>query len=47
MKSVTMFYVSSKTKALEFFEQFKGIWEKEIPSAGKCLENSLESCLTY
>jgi putative transposase len=43
----SMFYVSSKAKALEFFEQFKATWEKEIPSAVKCLENSLESCLTY
>ena len=43
----SMFYVSSKAKALEFFEQFKVTWEQEIPSAVKCLESSLESCLTY
>ncbi len=43
----SMFYVSSKAKALEFFEQFKVTWEQEIQSAVKCLENSLESCLTY
>ena len=43
----SMFYVSSKAKALEFFEQFKATWEQEIPSAVKCLEHSLESCLTY
>jgi len=28
-------------------EQFKARWEKEIPSAVKCLERSLDSCLTY
>ena len=43
----SMFYASSKAKALDFFEQFKATWEEEIPSAVKCLENSLESCLTY
>jgi putative transposase len=43
----SIFYASSKKKALEFFNQFKDRWEKEIPSAVKCLENSLESCLTY
>ena len=34
-------------KALDFFKQSKTTWEKEIPSAIKCLENSLDSCLTY
>ena len=43
----SIFYASSKRKALDFFEQFKSRWEKEIPSAVKCLENALESCLTY
>ena len=43
----SIFYASSKTKALEFFEQFKAKWGKELPSALKCLENSLEACLTY
>lgn len=43
----SIFYASSKKKALEFFEQFKRRWQKELPSALKCLENSLESCLTY
>ena len=43
----SIFYASSKHKAMEFFEQFKGRWEKELPSAVKCLENSLETCLTY
>ena len=43
----SIFYASSRKKALEFFEQFKSRWEKELPSAVKCLESSLESCLTY
>ena len=43
----SIFYASSKKKALEFFEQFKSQWEEEIPSAVKCLENSLKSSLTY
>ena len=43
----SIFYASSKSKALVFFEQFKSRWQKELPSAVKCLENSLESCLAY
>jgi putative transposase len=43
----SIFYASSKRKALGFFEQFKIRWQKELPSAVKCLENSLESCLRY
>jgi putative transposase len=43
----SIFYASSKSKAIEFFESFKTEREKDIPSAVKCLENSLNSCLTY
>jgi putative transposase len=43
----SIFYASSRKKALSFFNQFKARREKEIPSAVKCLENSLETCLTY
>lgn len=43
----SIFYASSRNKAMEFFYEFKRRWEKEIPSAVKCLENSLEACLTY
>jgi len=43
----SIFYASSRKKALEFFEKFKAKWEKELPSAVKCLENSLDACLTY
>lgn len=43
----SIFYASSRKKAVEFFEQFKSTWEKDLPSAVKCLHNSLDSCLTY
>lgn len=43
----SIFYASSKKKALCFFESFKDRWEEEIPSAVKCLKKSLQACLTY
>ena len=43
----SIFYASSKDKALEFASQFTGRWQKGIPSAVKCLQNSLDSCLTF
>lgn len=43
----SIFYASSKKKAIQFFESFKAKWDKEIPSAIKCLEKSLQACLTY
>jgi len=43
----SIFYASSKEKALEFFSRFKERWEKQLPSAVRCLENSLEACLTF
>jgi len=43
----SIFYAPSKEKAKEFFAQFKDRWEKEVPSAIKCLENSLDACLTF
>jgi len=43
----SIFYASSKKKALEFFGLFKEKWEKELPSAVKCLENSINACLTF
>lgn len=42
-----IFYASTKEKAKEFFFEFKQRWEKELPSAVKCLENSLDACLTF
>ena len=43
----SIFYASSKEKAMEFFEEFKRRYEKVVPSAVKCLEGSLESTLCY
>jgi putative transposase len=43
----SIFYASSKKKALKFFEDFKDRWEKDFPSAVKSLENSIEACLTF
>ena len=43
----SIFYASSKHKAMEFFDIFKEKWKKELPSAVKCLENSIESCLSF
>jgi len=43
----SIFYASSKLKAMEFFEIFKQKWQKDLPSAVKCLENSIEACLTF
>ena len=43
----SIFYASSKQKAMEFFETFKDKWQKDLPSAVKCLENSIEACLTF
>lgn len=40
----SIFYASSKQKALEFFETFKQKEERKIPLAVKSLENSRESC---
>ena len=43
----SIFYASSKEKARELFEKFKGKWENLLPSAVKCLEKSLDACLTF
>jgi len=43
----SIFYASSKEKAQEFLQQFKNQWGKEVPSAVRCLENSLDACLTF
>ncbi len=43
----SIFYASSKEKALEFSTQFIERWQKDVPSAVKCLQNSLDSCLTF
>lgn len=43
----SIFYASSKDKAMEFFRAFKDKWNKEHPSATKCLEKNLTSCLSF
>ena len=43
----SIFYASSKDKAMKFFELFRERWKKDLPSAVKCLENSIDSCLTF
>jgi putative transposase len=43
----SIFYASSKSKALEFFSKFKERWETVTPSAVQCLENSIEACLSF
>jgi len=43
----SIFYASSREKALELSTQFTECWQKEVPSAVRCLQNSLDSCLTF
>ena len=43
----SIFYASSKRKAVELFNQFKQKWEKELPSAVKCLERHIDACLIF
>ena len=43
----SIFYASSEKKAREFFKDFKNHYEREIPSAVKCLETSLDSTLCF
>jgi putative transposase len=43
----SIFCASSPEKAGKFFQECKGRWEPEVPSAVAGLEGSLESCLTF
>ena len=43
----SIFYASSKEKALEFYRLFIMKWQNDLPSAAKCLTNSIDSCLTF
>ncbi len=43
----SIFYASSRKKAKEFAVGFAAKWEKDLPSAVKCLANSLDACLTF
>ncbi|MCE1248816.1 MAG: IS256 family transposase, partial [Firmicutes bacterium] len=42
-----IFYASTKSKAMDYFEAFKKSWEICAPSAVRCLESSVEKALTY
>ena len=43
----SIFYAKSRSKADIFMSEFKKKWIKEIPSAVKCLESSINSTLRY
>jgi putative transposase len=43
----SIFYASEKEKADTFYKAFQEKWNKEIPSAVKSLEQSIDSCLTF
>lgn len=43
----SIFYAPSLKKAKELFQVFGDRWEREIPSAVKCLASSIDSCLTF
>ncbi len=43
----TIFYASSKKEAMKLFEGFASRWAKQLPSAVKCLERSIEACLKF
>lgn len=42
-----IFYAPSKQKALESFKSFKTKWGKDVPSAVRSLEGSIDACLTF
>lgn len=43
----SIFYASSYSKAQSQWESFEKKWQRELPSATKCLSQSLERCLTF
>jgi putative transposase len=43
----SIFYASSKNKAVEFFEHFKKKWKNTISLIVSCLERSINACLTF
>jgi len=42
----SIFYASSKKKAVDLFNDFKTKWEKQLPSSVKRLSASMDACLT-
>lgn len=43
----SIFYCKTRVKADSFMKEFKVKWNKDIPSAVKCLESSIDSTLRY
>ena len=43
----SIFYASSKDKAMDFFKDFKNKYDKNFPSAVKSLSNGVDSSLTF
>lgn len=43
----SIFYASSREKAMKLFATFKDRWQREFPSAVRCLENSIDVRLTF
>ena len=43
----SIFYASCREKSMALFMEFKTRWETQLPSAVKCLEKSLDACLTF
>ena len=43
----SVFYASSKKKAGELFDKFIDRWKKDLPPAVKCLDTSINACLTF
>ena len=43
----SIFYASSKDKAMEFFEEFRNKYSGDFPSAVKSLSNSIDSSLSF
>ena len=43
----SIFDALSKENALLFYEDFKTTWEPRVPSAVSCLDQTIESCLTF
>jgi putative transposase len=43
----SIFYAFSKEKVTEFFDTLKRKRDKKLPSAGSCLERSIDACLSF
>lgn len=43
----SIFYASSRKKAVGLFKAFVEKWETALPSAVSCLDRSIHSCLTF